>query len=86
MKIILKGCTQDVLAEISEKLGSQVVSECDFIGAYDDTDEDIFRIELDSKMCRVIVQPEWVNIIRDDVTPWRYLTIADFRFEEVIIK
>ena len=86
MKILLKGCTQDVIKDISEQLGSQVVSDCDFIGRYDDTDEDIFQIELDATKCLLHVFPEWLYLIRTDTPIFRDMTIADFRFEEVIIK
>lgn len=86
MQIILKGCTQDILVEISEKLGSQVISDCDFIGVYDDTYEDIFRIELDGSKCILRVFPDVIYITRIDGVIAREMSIVDSRFEEVIIK
>lgn len=83
MKIILKGCTGDVIDEISERLGSQAIENCECIEVFDET---LYQIELDSSKCSLVTQSRWVNIIRRDVKPERLITIADFRFEEVIIK
>lgn len=85
MTITLKDCTKDVLDEICEKLGSQSILNCEQRGIYDDYEE-IYQIELDNKRCRIVVNPDWINIIRDDVTPPQFISISDFRFEEVIIK
>ena len=85
MQIILKGCTQDVLDEIIEKIGSLTILDCEQRGIYEN-DDPIFDIELNSTMCMLHVYPEWINILRIDSDLLSAMTIADFRFEEVIIK
>ncbi len=85
MKIILKGCTKDVIDDICEQLGSQTILNCEQRGIYEDY-EPIYEIELDSAKCLLHVFPDWIYIIRTDVVLVREMTIADFRFEEVIIK
>ena len=83
MQIILKGCTQDVIDEIGERLGSLSILDCECTDIFD---EPIYQIEIDTTKCNLVTQSEWINIIRRDVKPERIITIADFRFEEAIIK
>lgn len=83
MKIILKGCTHDVIDDISELVGSQIILDCECTNVID---EPIYQIELDPTKCILHVFPEWLYIIRSDIPIFRDMTIADFRFEEVIIK
>ena len=85
MHILLKDCTKDVLDEICERLGSQSILDCEQCGIYDDYEE-IYQIEIDTTKCNLVTQSDWINIIRHDVKPERFITISDFRFEEVIIK
>ena len=83
MKILLKGCTQDVIEDISEQIGSQIILDCE---CTDVIDEPVYQIELDVTKCLLHVFPEWLYLIRTDTPIFRDMTIADFRFEEVIIK
>lgn len=85
MKIILKGCTQDVIDEICEKIGSRIILDCEECGVYED-DEAIYDIELDSTRCALYTFSEFISITRIDDDHLYAMTIADFRFEEVIIK
>ena len=85
MQIILKGCTQDVIDEIIERIGSLAILDCEQCGIYEN-DDPIFDIELNSARCMLHVYPEWINILRIDSDLLSVMTIADFRFEEVIIK
>lgn len=83
MQILLKGCTHDVIDDISEQLGSQIILDCECTDVFD---EPIFQIELDPTKNLLHVFPEWLYIIRTDTPIFRDMTIANFRFEEVIIK
>ena len=85
MHIILKVCAQDVIDEICEKLGSRTILDYEQRGIYEN-DDPIFDIELNSTICMLHVYPEWITIVRIDSDPLSAKTIADFRFEEVIIK
>ena len=83
MKVIIKGCTKDVIDDIFEQLGSLCVLEIECI---DFIDKPIYQIELDATKCLLHVFPEWLYLIRTDTLIFRDTTIANFRFEEVIIK
>lgn len=83
MQILLKGCTQDVIDDVFEQLGSFCVLK---IECTDVLDEPIYQIEFDSSKCILHTFPEWIYIIRTDTPNYRDCVIADFRFEEVIIK
>ena len=48
--------------------------------------EEIYQIEIDTSKCNLVTQSAGVNIIRHDVKPERFITISDFRFQEVIIR
>ena len=85
MKIILKGCTNDVIEDIIENLGSQTISDVEQRSIYDN-DEPIFEIELNTTKCAIYTYPEWIYLVRIDTALVRDMVIADFRFEEVIIK
>lgn len=83
MQIILKGCKKDVIDDISEQLGSKIILnfECT-----DVIDEPLFQIELDAAKCVLRAFSVQLHIMRTDTMFIREMTIADFRFEEVIIK
>lgn len=85
MQIILKGCTHDVIDDICERLGSQVILNCEQRGIYEN-DDPIFDIELNSSLCLLQVYQHWINLMRTDSDLLSFMTIADFRFEEVMIK
>ena len=83
MQIILKGCTKDVIDDISEQLGSKIILNCE---CTDVIDEQLYQIELNAAKCVLHAFHSQVFIVRIDTVFAREMVIAAFRFEEVIIK
>ena len=85
MQIILKGCTQDVIDDISEQIGSLIILDCEQRGIYEN-DDPIFDIELNGSICSLYTYPAMICITRIDRDNFRSMAIADLRYEDVIIK
>ena len=79
--IIIKGCTSDVIDDISEFIGSLSIDNVEVI---DIGDEPLYEITL-SKKAVLFYHPGEIIIQKSVEESSRY-AIADFRFEEVIIK
>lgn len=81
--IIIKGCTSDVIDDISEFIGSLSIEE---VGIVETRIGDIplYDIELSEK-CVLFYHPKEV-IIQKSVEESARFALADFRFQEVIIR
>lgn len=75
-KIKIKGCTVDVIDDISEFIGSLSLVDVEDVPLYD--------IELSEK-CVLFYHPKEV-IIQKSVEESARFALADFRFQEVIIQ
>lgn len=89
MQIKLTLCTNDLLEDICEHLGSSIVDECIHhkshkpIDEEDDIDLDVFDIVLFDNDLILVYKEDSLVIIREDNNS--SLAIAGFRFHEVII-
>lgn len=79
--IRIKGCTSDVIDDISEFIGSLSIANVEII---DVGDEPIYEIELSEKTV-LFYHPGEVIIQKSVEESTRY-ALADFRFQEVIIE
>lgn len=79
--IKIKGCTSDVIDDISEYIGSSSIANVEVI---DIEDVPIYEIELSEK-CVLFYHPKEV-IIQKSVEKSARFALADFRFQEVIIQ
>lgn len=82
--ITIKGCTSDLIDDISEFIGSLSIADVEVIDDGDDGDEPLYEIELSEKTV-LFYHPDEVIIQKSVEESSRY-AIPDFRFEEVIIK
>lgn len=81
--IIIKGCTSDVIDDISEFIGSLSVEEVSIVETCIG-DIPLYDIELSEK-CVLFYHPKEV-IIQKSVEESARFALADFRFQEVIIR
>lgn len=84
--IKIKGCTADVIYDISEFIGSASIVDIYETGIveYDVGDVPQYDIELSEK-CVLFYHPKEV-IIQKSVEESARVALADFRFQEVIIR
>lgn len=79
--IKIKGCTSDVIDDISEFIGSLSIADVEEVGI---EDVPLYDIELSEK-CVLFYHPKEV-IIQKSVEQSARFALADFRFQEVIIQ
>lgn len=79
--IKIKGCTSDVIDDISEFIGSLSIADVELV---DIGDVPLYDIELSEK-CALFYHPKEV-IIQKSVEQSDRFALADFRFQEVIIQ
>ena len=84
--IKIKGCTADVIDDISEFIGSLSIADFEVVGIEEAGigDVPLFDIELSEK-CVLFYHSKEV-IIQKSVEESARFALADFRFQEVIIQ
>ena len=84
--IIIKGCTVDVIDDISEFIGSLSIADVEVVGIEETGigDVPLYDIELSEK-CVLFYHPKEV-IIQKSVEESARFALADFRFQEVVIR
>ena len=83
--IKIKGCTVDVINDISEFIGSLSIADVEVVGVEetDIGDVPLYDIELSEK-CVLFYHPKEV-IIQKSVEESARFALDDFRFQEVVI-
>lgn len=84
--IKIKGCTVDVIDDISEFIGSLSIADVEVVGIEETGigDVPLYDIALSEK-CVLFYHPKEV-IIQKSVEESSRFALADFRFQEVIIQ
>lgn len=80
--IKIKGCISDVIDDISEFIGSLSIADCEVIDI--DDEFPLYEITLSEKT--VLFYHPGEIILQKSVEESSRCTIADFRFQEVIIE
>lgn len=85
--IKLTGCTNDLIDDITEQIGSLSILECELDAKLsDEAGEERFNIYIDDRRCAVIYNNNDLVLVRFDIDGiGRSEHIESFRFHEVII-
>ena len=83
--ILIKGCTSDVIDDISEFIGSLSIADCKEVGIVETDIDDVLLYDIElSEKCVLFYHPKEI-IIQKSVEESARFALADFRFQEVVI-
>lgn len=84
--ILIKGCTSDLIEDITKKVGSLTMLDVTSYFPFNDSDDMLYDIEISSKRVAVIFHDNDLVLQRLDVNDNRHIHIDSCRFREAVIQ